>query len=303
MKLLPRLALPVVAAGLLLAGLASAQAIDPPAVSIVQSGKNAIELMVTSNYDGAPGGFTVQWIPATLYNSLGGWPADGDPSINSASFTGAPTFHTTPGISDFILPPDMGATVFVGDLFDETGVSGTTSELPEGTQWVIRVRCDQAYGYSASVWTQPSNTSTATRNSDDCTFTQGFWKNHPNNWPVASLTLGTVSYTKTQLLSILNQPAGGNGLLILAHQLIAAKLNIANGASVPAGVATAISNADAMIGNLVCPPVGSGFLSPSSVNSDANTLDDYNNGITGPGHCGSVPTKTSTWGQLKARYR
>lgn len=32
----------------------------------------------------------------------------------------------------------------------------------------------------------------------------GYWKNHPEAWPVSSLKLGTVSYTKTQLLQILN---------------------------------------------------------------------------------------------------
>jgi hypothetical protein len=31
-------------------------------------------------------------------------------------------------------------------------------------------------------------------------------------------------------MAILDNPARGNGLMILAHQLIAAKLNIANGA-------------------------------------------------------------------------
>jgi len=42
--------------------------------------------------------------------------------------------------------------------------------------------------------------------------------------------LGAVSCSDQQLLQILNDPAQGNGLIILAHQLIAAKLNIAHGA-------------------------------------------------------------------------
>ncbi|HXU65209.1 MAG TPA: hypothetical protein VN962_26095, partial [Polyangia bacterium] len=71
-----------------------------------------------------------------------------------------------------------------------------------------------------------------------CTFTQGYWKTHgpipagnnSNEWPVTSLTLGNVNYTDLQLQSIFDTPAGGNGLISLSHQLIAAKLNIANGA-------------------------------------------------------------------------
>jgi hypothetical protein len=119
---------------------------------------------------------------------------------------------------------------------------------------------------------------------DGCTFTQGFWKNHEEDWPVTSLTLGTVTYTQDQLLAILRRPVRGNGLVSLAHQLIAAKLNIAAGAD-PSAISASIAAADAAIGALVIPPVGSGSLSPSSVSALVDALDDYNNGVTGPGHC------------------
>ena len=42
------------------------------------------------------------------------------------------------------------------------------------------------------------------------------------------LQLGNVTYNQQELLSILSQPVRGNGLVLLAHQLIAAKLNIAD---------------------------------------------------------------------------
>ena len=124
---------------------------------------------------------------------------------------------------------------------------------------------------------------------DGCTLTQGFWKNHEEDWPVSSLTLGSVTYTQAQLLSILNQPVKGNGLVSLAHQLIAAKLNIAAGAD-PSAISAAIAAADAAIGALIVPPVGSGYLSPSSVSSLISQLNDYNNGFTGPGHCSDGPS-------------
>ena len=121
-----------------------------------------------------------------------------------------------------------------------------------------------------------------------CTFTQGYWKNHPNNWPVSGLTLGNVFYTEAQLISILKTPVKGNGLISLSYQLIAAKLNAANGTTVPSNVQTAISNSDALIGNLVVPPVGSGYLAPSSTAALNTTLDTYNNGggAGAPPHCG-----------------
>ena len=71
-------------------------------------------------------------------------------------------------------------------------------------------------------------------------------------WPVTELQLGNVTYTQEQLLAILHQPVRGNGLLILAHQLIAAKLNIAAGAD-PSCIQDAIAEADALIGDLGCP--------------------------------------------------
>ncbi|MDQ3365678.1 MAG: DUF4215 domain-containing protein [Myxococcota bacterium] len=123
---------------------------------------------------------------------------------------------------------------------------------------------------------------------DDCTLTQGYWKNHEEAWPVASLALGGVSYTKAQLLSILRTPVKGNGLISLSHQLIAAKLNLANGAS-SSSIDDAIDDADDLIGNLVVPPVGTGHLSPSATSGVAGALDGFNNGGTGPGHCDDAP--------------
>ena len=74
----------------------------------------------------------------------------------------------------------------------------------------------------------PTPTPTSTP-SGVCPLTQGYWKNHPNAWPVNSLMLGSQTYTKAELLNILNTPVGGDASLNLAHQLIAAKLNIAAG--------------------------------------------------------------------------
>lgn len=106
-----------------------------------------------------------------------------------------------------------------------------------------------------------------------CTFTQGYWKNHPDAWPVSSLPLGQVSYSSAQLGEILRTPIATDGLMILAHQLIAAKLNVAFGAP-DASIADAIASADALIGNLV---VGVYTLHPSVTSNLATELDTFNN--------------------------
>jgi hypothetical protein len=119
-----------------------------------------------------------------------------------------------------------------------------------------------------------------------CPLTQGFWKNHPAAWPVSSLTLGTVTYTEAQLITILKTPVAGDASLNLAHQLIAAMLNVANGSN-PAPISATITDANGDLGTGTIPE----GIAPSStlgadMVDDANTLDSYNSGTLTPGCTG-----------------
>ena len=273
-----------------------------PAVAQYQSKPSSVRIMVMAGVSGAEAGFTIEWIKKSTFDALGGWPAAGDPAIAHGDFTGVPVWVTEGNSGDYTIPPTKWQALELGELFDESGVIATsTAELEANTDYVVRVRA-RASGANTESAPSPNLVVTTSTQQTNCTYTQGYWKTHPEVWPVASLTLGTVNYTAAELLSILNQPAQGNGLLILAHQLIAAKLNIANGAD-PSAAAAAIATADGMIGNLVIPPVGSGYLSPASVNGTATTLDNYNNGLIGPGHCGQVPAQITSWGSIKSVYR
>lgn len=123
--------------------------------------------------------------------------------------------------------------------------------------------------------------------SDGCTLTQGFWKTHPTAWPVDSLMLGTRSYSEAALLAFLNTPPRGNASIILIHQLIAAKLNVASGAAAPG---TAIAQADAWIAahqaaGASLPFTGLPKADAARAISLSGTLDSYNNGLSGPAHC------------------
>jgi hypothetical protein len=222
-----------------------------------------------------------------------------------ASFAGVPTKHTTTvggaTILSYVLEPFQTVTIEIGDLFDETGVTTTdTDELSHSTAYVF---CAYANASGEQLRSEYSTTYERTTDvRDDCLFTQGYWKNHPSDWPVSTLMLGTVSYTAAELLSILNTPAQGNGLIFLAHQVIATKLNIAGGAS-GTYIAPTVAAADALIDGLVVPPVGAGYLDPASASGLTNTMDEYNNGEYGSDPCVPVPVQSTTWGQIKARYR
>src|SRR5262249_3273286 len=119
----------------------------------------------------------------------------------------------------------------------------------------------------------PTVTPTATPTPSGCVLGQGYWKNH-DQWPVNQLQLGNRTYNRQELQSILRQPPRGNSLVQLAHQEIAAKLNIANGAD-GSCVAQTLAAVDVSIGNLVIPPVGNGHM---RLTSYVRTLGLYNEG-------------------------
>jgi len=265
--------------------------LDPPDLFCQTQFSNAIVLHVCGGgWGGAPGGFVIQWQTAADRNA-NGWPDNGatpSPSLCEATFTGG---SWNLGMHECV---DIQ---FGANLFNQPGVTTTCpggAPLTCGTNYVFRSKALGTSTMTESGWIGDLHCNTdfdcanpapgTGEEEGGCTYTQGYWKNHASAWPVQSLTLGTVSYSKAQLLRIPNQPARGNGLVSLAHQLIAAKLNVASGAS-DASIASTIVSADAMIGGRVVPPIGSGSLSPASTSSLTNTLDSYNEGDIGPGHC------------------
>lgn len=141
-----------------------------------------------------------------------------------------------------------------------------------------------------------------------CTLTIGYWKTHadPNSnrtnpnatgellAQLGSVWLGQPGGTgkfnlevkdTTTAVKVLNRWFdSSNGIYKLQAQLLAAKLNIANGADGSA-VAATIQQADSF---LATNNKSWGDLSKAKKNqvlSWATTLDNYNNGLIGPGHC------------------
>ena len=277
-------------------------ALDAPAVVVGQPGHSKIPVALAAGASGMPYGFTVWWMDAATFDSHGRqWPAAVEPGMGFASFTGKPTLNTFGGVYDtFRLGAHQNITVEIGDLADETGVEGTLGELRYDELYYLCVFANDASGNPGSPLS--STLAVRTTNPRNCTFSQGYWKNHEGLWPATHLRLGSVVYTKQQLLSILNESVRGNGLVSLAHQLIATKLNIANGAD-PTSIREFVDHADALIGDLVVPPVGGGYLRPNQTSSLTQAPDDFNNGRKGPGHCGSVPVEESTWGNIKALFQ
>lgn len=321
-----------------------AEVLDPPTFTIDDPGTAKQPLVIAASATGAPGGFTIWWMTEDEFIANGSqWYPSGDPRQGEAYFWGVPTLNVFVGESStFVLAPSSHITIELGDIADESGLTSTAiGELQWSTTYVFRAMANGADGSDPSPWSQ--NFDFTTKAGSACILTQGYWKNHEQNWAVMEVALGSRVYSQAELLSIFNEPVQGNGLISLAHQLIAAKLNISNSGDATV-VINAIESADALIGDLVVPPVGSGYLSPSSTSGLTQILDNWNNQVTGSGICDteicclvergvcyptevgtcsqiggsvippdecdifyecSVPTALEgvTWGTLKMRYR
>ncbi|MEW5797302.1 MAG: SdrD B-like domain-containing protein [Candidatus Zixiibacteriota bacterium] len=140
--------------------------------------------------------------------------------------------------------------------------------------------------------------------SESCTYSKGYWKNHagfgPQDdvvTPLLPLWLGLADSTNSLAIAdaqtavdVLSQNVYGdpsNGITKLYAQLLAAKLNIANGAD-PADIAQTVGDADSFLGS-------HDWTAWETIDIEQrrivlgwkDLLDQYNNGLIGPGHCDS----------------
>jgi hypothetical protein len=266
---------------------ASKPALDAPSLSCFDRTQSSITVRFTAPASGAPAGFSLQWMKKTDFD-LFGWPASDAPTVCTAGFSG------NANLSRYDLAAGESVDVAIGDfLFDNGASTNCVDPLECGVTYVFRAFSHANSDFKKSDWS--ANLECATLSCTQvaaCTYTQGYWKTHgpmpvggnTNTWPVSSLVLGNVAYTDLELLSIFNTPAAGNGLIALAHQLMATKLNLANGTD-PTAIAATVSAADALIGSMAVPPVGSASLRAAVTSSLTELLADYNEGSIGPGHC------------------
>ena len=240
---------------------------------------------------------TVAYDPTvmTIASVEGGNSAEfaGTPTTNAGSFASGSTkiaaFQTsgltgpTGVVSVTRLTFNVGGTIAtttalglaVDHLFDTSSnpISATA------TGCLVRI----TGGTATSSTTTTSSSTTTTIPHDTCPAGPRFWKNHPSAWPVRTLVLGSQTYTQSELLPVLGMTgrrARADASLILARQLIAAKLNVANGSD-PASIGTTVADGDGLLavfaGTL---PYGVGRSSAlgRSMVRDGELLRTYNSG-------------------------
>lgn len=125
-----------------------------------------------------------------------------------------------------------------------------------------------------------------------CTLTQGYWKTHGELGPApyddtwAQLPDGASTpffLSGTTYHGALSTPTAGNPYWTLSRQYVAAEMNRRNGAAF-ADVRAAFLEATALF-ETYTPAQLRNKSFKNQVTALASILDDYNNGLLGPGHC------------------
>jgi len=130
-----------------------------------------------------------------------------------------------------------------------------------------------------------------------CTLTQGYWKTHSaygpaskadSTWALVGGPDAPFFFSGATWYQVFRTPTGGNVYYQLAHQYMAARLNMLNDASTPSTVDAALTAATSYFANPANTPATAAALSKAARQAllrYASTLDSYNTGAIGPGHC------------------
>jgi len=112
-----------------------------------------------------------------------------------------------------------------------------------------------------------------------CEKSSGFWTNHPEAWPVSSIDIGGVTYSKDEAIAVMSAKAKGDKTYSLFTETVAAKLNALVCGPVSNETSAAIAAAD---GWLALHPPGSGVKSKDAEWDEGSVyfsaLSAFNNG-------------------------
>lgn len=197
-----------------------------------------------------------------------------------------------------------------------TNTDGTTCEtiVPFADAMISEYYPDQNFGKAELLitgWPDPTGVEKQSifkfeiepyETDDGCTFTIGYWKNHAGFGPQADMVSGLLPVwlgtaegaqslhvtTAAMAVDVLVQKTYGrpsNGITKLYAQLLGAKLNIATGAGY-SDVDDIIAAADEFLAEHDWMDWdGLSIGDRNMVLNWHDMLDDYNNGLIGPGHC------------------
>jgi hypothetical protein len=212
---------------------------------------------------GEPG---IEAAVVTISGTIDGNPVSYVVATDADGFYYAPPTAGTFTVTVQVPPGSEASTPNVGsdDAVDSDGVTDGQGNSV-ATVTFEGADSDTDFGFVQTV-TQPG------------TGTPGYWKNHPEAWPVATIIIGGREYTKAQAIAWL-EIVGKDKTTTMFSSLVSARLNVIVGNN-PSCVAGTILSADAW---MAVHPVGSGVHASSLAWKLGEPLhrlmDNYNNGM------------------------
>ncbi|HEM46668.1 MAG TPA: hypothetical protein ENO23_06430 [Alphaproteobacteria bacterium] len=189
-------------------------------------------------------------------------------------------------------------------LMGDWGMELCGEYTAEGRFWFMSPLGDDEFTFSTTFVCECDTTPP----DDYCNYTPGYWKNHPDAWPVETLEVGGATLTMAEAMAVFNMPVKGDITIILGYHLMAAKLNVAAGSD--PSIQPTIDAADAY---LMMYPIGS--RPNGAAKEEGEMLKDelcYYNELGCPDEMmpafdGGEPealgagTEESTWGAIKKK--
>jgi hypothetical protein len=120
----------------------------------------------------------------------------------------------------------------------------------------------------------------------NCTYTIYFWGSHPDAWLAENILIGRFSYSKSEAIEIL-QTQNQEVTTDLLKQFFAALLNSLKGVDTSSVDVTLVQASDWLGRHALGVEVSQ--VDQQSGAALAQTLADFNNGLTGPGLCADEP--------------
>ena len=120
---------------------------------------------------------------------------------------------------------------------------------------------------------------------------------------MGTISIGCATYTQAEAIAIMQHNPSHDKTYTLAHQLIAAKLNIACKGADSSCIASAIMAADTF---LCAHPVGSGVTANSAawqqITATYSLIADYNSGTLCAPSCGDTTLDSNKIGPLRRSH-
>ncbi|MEN6536154.1 MAG: hypothetical protein ABFD89_21010 [Bryobacteraceae bacterium] len=208
------------------------------------------------------------------------------------------------GSKDQMNPGALNSTIVINDM--QTGVTPAPMTMTGAVNTVFSNPYNLQTVHTVSTATIPEGQNLLSYEQDffeaviappescGCTFTQGYWSNKPGVvWPASRPQQADLFFNSgLTYQQIMDQSVkGGNAYINLAHQYIAATLNVANGACAPQSVVDVIAASSGFFSGF---DAGSYFCASNPKGCPlqvmwAGILADYNQGTgvyaSNPGHC------------------